>query len=132
MKLLHSRGFWQVAEASGENFRSETVRIERMLVHLVYVVYLVCLVNRTGNSSRRTRQTRKTGQPDRQARARSAGKKGSWLCPPSPWLFHKQPHCYLLSFNPGPTEGLNDLAGQYFRHFYQGKAIHDFDRTDHI
>jgi hypothetical protein len=29
MKFLQSRGFWQVTEASGENFRSEAARIER-------------------------------------------------------------------------------------------------------
>ncbi len=51
-------------------------------------------------------------------RARSASKKGTWLCPP-PSLLQKQSHRHLLSLDPGPAERLDDLAGQYFRHFYQ-------------
>jgi hypothetical protein len=65
-------------------------------------------------------------------RACSASKKDSWLRPPSPWLFQKQSHGHLLSFNPGPAEGLDDLPSQYLRHFYQRKSIHHFDSANHI
>src|SRR4029077_763004 len=65
-------------------------------------------------------------------RARSASKKGTWLCPPPSWLLQKQPHCYLLSLDPGPTEGLDDFPSQYFRHFHQRESIHHFDGADHI
>ena len=51
-------------------------------------------------------------------RARSASKKGTWLCPPTPWLLQKQSHGHLLSLDSGSTEGLDHFPSQYFRHFH--------------
>ena len=123
MNAIHTQADLRYDRA-GKGYRGSLIAIESLRVPTVFLFPLTEGAARLPLTARIERA--------HSDRARSASKKGTWLCPPSPWLLQKQSHCDLLPFDSRPTQSLNNLPCQHFRHFHQRKSIHHLDSTDDI